>query len=301
MRTALRSFRTKWISFCRWSRVQIPQTTSLTVSSYSSWKVNRILECRKWIRDVSARSGSSGLASLADLSLTTLVFYNRCLQSDGSPHWPEVGGYRQVGCAARRRLSAETSNGIHKTLTQSALMNISKAQPSVCVCVWSHQKALGAVGAECEGDGGSVFVRQANERRSILRHVRQAAEPTVLHAAAGHCSTTGEIQPSVLHVKTNVHLKKSRISTCSNFTQWPFAVLQLKTALWPVTCSPLTHSWNRPTLQLMLVLLHVPNILHIFYKEKRLCSFFLTQNNTFLNWYFCFWSSYHQNVIPAHA
>lgn len=61
------------------------------------------------------------------------------------------------------------------------------------MCV-SHQKALGAVGAEREGDGGSVFVRQANERRSILRHVRQAAEPTVLHAAAGHCSTTGERQ-----------------------------------------------------------------------------------------------------------
>lgn len=62
----------------------------------------------------------------------------------------------------------------------------------VCVCLY-HQEALGAVGAEREGDGSSVSVCQVNERRSSLRHVRQAAEPTVLHATTSQFSTTGTI------------------------------------------------------------------------------------------------------------
>lgn len=59
-----------------------------------------------------------------------------------------------------------------------------------------QQEALRAVRAECEGDGSSVFVCQADERRSSLRHVCQAAEPAVLHAAACQRSTTGEVNLS---------------------------------------------------------------------------------------------------------
>lgn len=56
-----------------------------------------------------------------------------------------------------------------------------------------HQEALGAVRAEREGDGSAVFICQADEWRSRLCHVCQAAEPTVLHAAACQRRTTGEV------------------------------------------------------------------------------------------------------------
>lgn len=56
-----------------------------------------------------------------------------------------------------------------------------------------HQEALGAVRAEREGDGSIVFICQADEWRSRLCHVCQAAEPTVLHAAACQRGAAGEV------------------------------------------------------------------------------------------------------------
>ena len=46
------------------------------------------------------------------------------------------------------------------------------------------QQALWAVGAQRQADGGAVHVRQADEWGPRVRHVRQAPEPAVLHAAA---------------------------------------------------------------------------------------------------------------------
>lgn len=56
-----------------------------------------------------------------------------------------------------------------------------------------HQEALGAVRAEREGDGSAVSICQADEWRSRLCHVCQAAEPTVLHAAACQRGTAGKV------------------------------------------------------------------------------------------------------------
>lgn len=60
-----------------------------------------------------------------------------------------------------------------------------------------HQEALGTVRAEREGDGSAVFICQADEWRSRLCHVCQAAEPTVLHAAACQRRTTGEVNTNL--------------------------------------------------------------------------------------------------------
>lgn len=113
--TLLKSFRTKWTSYCRWSRVQIPQITSQTAWSYYSWKVNW---SERWNKLSECEWDKSQNVSIQKLvwhdffffvrciifdyrwnQQLFVVFFVRCLQSNGTPHWPEVGRHRQVLCA----------------------------------------------------------------------------------------------------------------------------------------------------------------------------------------------------------
>lgn len=129
--TVLCSRRTKWISSCRWSRVQIPLTTSRTALSYCNWKVSwsrkgRGEHCACWSFNCSASTSLRVRWPYWDLLL------NRCLQSNGSPHWPEVGGYRQVAFPTLRPLQKPQIDAIKPWLCATVC-----ACACVCACLFS--------------------------------------------------------------------------------------------------------------------------------------------------------------------